>query len=248
MFQNSDEFWVLVRYSPANMFQNAMQWFYSLFKMQCNVFIHYSKCNAMFLFILFIYLIIDINTESFVKMNLLMLSALIQDKASSVQFLQQRGILHNPRICVNRHAMKLQLRDEGDRWRCHSRDCRTEVALRKDTWQEGSKLAYRDIILFIYCWSKLAYRDIILFIYCWSKLAYRDIILFIYCWSKLAYRDIILFVYCWSKLDYRDIILFIYCWSKEYTKIKFLDEELGIGKGATIDLTTTFARCVQQIC
>ena len=69
------------------------------FKMQCNVFIHYSKCNAMFLFILFIYLIIDVNTESFVKMNLLTLSALVPDKASSVQFLQQRGILHNPRIC-----------------------------------------------------------------------------------------------------------------------------------------------------
>ena len=164
------------------------------FKMQCNVFIHYSKCNAMFLFI---YLII----------------ALVPDNASIVQFLQQRGILHNPRICVNGHAMTLQLRDKGDRWRCHSRDCRTEVALRKDTWLEGSKLTYRDI-LFMYCWPKLDYRDIMLFIYCWSKLAYRDIMLFIYCWSKLAYRGIMLFIYCWPKLAYRDIMLFIYCWSK----------------------------------
>ena len=174
----------LVRYSPVNMFQNAMQCFYSLFKMQCNVFIHYSKCNAMFLFILFIYLIIDVNTESFVKMNLLTLSALVPDKASSVQFLQQRGIQHNPRICVNGHAMTLQLRGKGDRCRCHSRDCRTEVALRKDTCLEGSKLTYRDIILFVYCWSK------------------------------------------------------------EYTKIKFVDEELDLGKGATID----FNNYLREVC
>ena len=71
-----------------------------------------------------------------------------------MQFLQQRGILHNPRISGNGHPMVLQLRDKGGRWRCHSRQCRTEVALRKNTWMEGSKLAYRDFILFIYCWSR----------------------------------------------------------------------------------------------
>ena len=37
-----------------------------------------------------------------------------------------------------------------------------------------------------------------------------------------------------SKLAYRDVILFIYCWSKEYTRIRFVEEELGIGKDATI--------------
>ena len=87
-------------------------------------------------------------------MNLLTLSNIVHDKASSIQFLQQRGILHDPKNCVNGHAMTLQLRDKGDRWRCHSRECRTESSVRKDTWLEGSKLAYRDIILFIYCWSK----------------------------------------------------------------------------------------------
>ena len=80
--------------------------------------------------------------------------------------------------------MTLQLRDKGDRWRCHSRDCRTEVALRKDTWLEGSKHAY------------------------------------------------------W------DIVLFIYCWSREVTKIKFVEEELGIGKDATID----FNNYLREVC
>ena len=115
-------------------------------------------------------------------MNLLTLS--VNDKAFGVQFLQQRGIIHNPRICANGHPMTLQLRDKGDRWRCHSRDCRTEVALRKDTWLEGSKLAYRDIVLFIYCWSR------------------------------------------------------------EYTKIIFVKEELGIGKDATID----FNNYLREVC
>ena len=49
-------------------------------------------------------------------MNLLELSNIVHDKASSVQFLQQRGILHNPRICENDHPMVLQLRGKGDRW------------------------------------------------------------------------------------------------------------------------------------
>ena len=39
-------------------------------------------------------------------------------------------------------------------------------------------------------------------------------------------------------------MLFIYCWSKEYTKIKFVDEELGIGKGATID----FNNYLREVC
>ena len=71
-----------------------------------------------------------------------------------MHFLQQHGILHNPRICGNGHNMVLQLRAKGDRWRCHSRECRTEVSLRKDTWMEGSKLGFREVTLFIYCWSR----------------------------------------------------------------------------------------------
>ena len=63
------------------------------------------------------------------KRNILELSNIVNivNKAPSVQFLQQRGILYNPRICRNGHSMALQLRDKGDRWRCHSRQCHTEV-------------------------------------------------------------------------------------------------------------------------
>ena len=46
-------------------------------------------------------------------MSLLELSNIVHDKAPSVQFLQQRGILHNPRIYGNGHPMVLQLRDRG---------------------------------------------------------------------------------------------------------------------------------------
>ena len=51
--------------------------------------------------------------------------------------------------------MILQLRDNrGDRWRCTRRECRSEIALRTGTWLQGSKISYRDLILFIYCWSR----------------------------------------------------------------------------------------------
>ena len=87
-------------------------------------------------------------------MNLLQLSAVVHDKSSSVLFLQQRGILHNPRICTNNHAMVLSLSDTHDRWRCSRRGCRETIHVRRDTWMQGSKLSYRQVILFIYCCSK----------------------------------------------------------------------------------------------
>ena len=87
-------------------------------------------------------------------MNLFTLSVIVHDKALSVQYLQQSGILHNHRICANGHLMSMQLRDNGDRWRCRSHACRAEFPLWKGTWLEGSRLAYRDLILFIYCWSR----------------------------------------------------------------------------------------------
>ena len=67
---------------------------------------------------------LSVLSRSFAKMNFLNLSNLIPGKAASVNFLQQRGMLHNPRYCSNDHAMTLELRDKGDRWRCHHRGCR----------------------------------------------------------------------------------------------------------------------------
>jgi transposase-like protein len=87
-------------------------------------------------------------------MNLLTLSALVHDKHSSVLYLQQHGILHNLRMCRNHHPMVVKLSERQDRWRCNRRQCREDVPVRQDTWLQGSKLTYRKIILFVYCWSQ----------------------------------------------------------------------------------------------
>ena len=88
-------------------------------------------------------------------LNMLQLSAIFNDKASSILYLQQRGVLYNPRMCLNcRNPMILQLREKGDRWRCSLRGCRAEIGLRKDTWLQNSNLLFRKVVLFIYCWSK----------------------------------------------------------------------------------------------
>ena len=63
-------------------------------------------------------------------------------------------MLHNPLYCSTNHVMTLELRDKGDRGRCYHRGCREEKGLRVGTWLAGSKLTYRKIILFIYCWSR----------------------------------------------------------------------------------------------
>jgi transposase-like protein len=79
---------------------------------------------------------------------------LYHDKATSVNFLQQRGILHNVRRCNNNHVMTLSLTDRHDRWRCHMQGCRQDIGIRKGTWLEGSRVSFRQIVLFVYCWSK----------------------------------------------------------------------------------------------
>ena len=89
--------------------------------------------------------------------NFLALSALIPDKKSSVEFLQLRGLLHNPRICANCHnGMKICLRPtgNGDQWRCSKSGCKIDIGLRKDTWFEGCRLEFRKITLFIYSWTE----------------------------------------------------------------------------------------------
>lgn len=87
-------------------------------------------------------------------MNFLTISALVHDKASSILFLQQHGIIHAVRRCANNHNMILSLNNRQDRWRCHHTNCRHDIPVRQGTWLQGSRLTYRQIILFIYCWSK----------------------------------------------------------------------------------------------
>ena len=57
------------------------------------------------------------------NLNLLRLSDLCYDKPSSIQFLQQHGILHAERQCDRGHDMNLRLRGDGkgDAWRCNVR-------------------------------------------------------------------------------------------------------------------------------
>jgi transposase-like protein len=87
-------------------------------------------------------------------MNLLTLSALVHDKDSSVRFLQQRGVIHNQRFCTNNHPMVLTFGYRQDRWRCRLRQCREDIPVRQGTWLQGSRLSYRQIVLFVYCWAK----------------------------------------------------------------------------------------------
>jgi len=87
-------------------------------------------------------------------MNLLQLSAVCNDKKNSFQFLQQCGIVHANRRCDNNHVMTLSLTDRQDRWRCRQGACQQDVPVHNGTWLQGSCLLYRQIVLFIYCWSK----------------------------------------------------------------------------------------------
>lgn len=87
-------------------------------------------------------------------MNFLRLSALVHDKQSSFQFLQHHGIVHPARHCANNHVMTLSLTDRQDRWRCRQGTCQEDIPVRKGTWMQGSRLTYRQVILFVYCWSK----------------------------------------------------------------------------------------------
>ena len=88
-------------------------------------------------------------------MNFIQINDIAGDKQRSIQFLQQRGLLHNPRLCQNcGQVMYLELRDKGDRWRCTRNRCKTESGLRTGTWLEHSNLPLRKVILFLYAWSR----------------------------------------------------------------------------------------------
>ena len=86
-------------------------------------------------------------------MNFICLSEQIPDETSSVQFLQQRGVIHAQRFCDNGHKLTLSL-GVKDRWRCSLGECRQDKGLRTNNWLTRSRLPLRKVILFIYCWSR----------------------------------------------------------------------------------------------
>ncbi|KFD51372.1 hypothetical protein M513_07777 [Trichuris suis] len=79
----------------------------------------------------------------------------LSDEDTAIRFLQEKGILHQQRLCTRGHAMKLTVERNGKtpRWRCRKAECKTEVSLRTGTWFEGLKLDFRTAVLFIYSWS-----------------------------------------------------------------------------------------------
>lgn len=87
-------------------------------------------------------------------MNLLTLTQECNNVGAAVAFLQNRGILHINRQCAAGHEMVLQVTSDKQRWRCHQRSCRSSISLRKGTWLEQSKLPFRTVVYFIYCWSR----------------------------------------------------------------------------------------------
>ena len=98
-------------------------------------------------------------------MNFLTLSTHVHDKETAIRFLQSHGVIHQQRLCSNGHQMTLST--VSDRWRCNARQCRQEIGLRKGTWLERSRMEFRTVILFIYCWSK----NLATIKFCWEELS-----------------------------------------------------------------------------
>uniref|UniRef100_A0A5S6QSL9 Uncharacterized protein n=1 Tax=Trichuris muris TaxID=70415 RepID=A0A5S6QSL9_TRIMR len=81
---------------------------------------------------------ISVRQES--DVNFLGIFTAIRDEEEAIRFLQEKGILHRERYCSCGKPMTLAASTTGrsSRWRCHGATCRTEVALRKGTWFEGT--------------------------------------------------------------------------------------------------------------
>uniref|UniRef100_A0A914HPR6 ISXO2-like transposase domain-containing protein n=1 Tax=Globodera rostochiensis TaxID=31243 RepID=A0A914HPR6_GLORO len=87
------------------------------------------------------------------------LIAQVPDENSAIAFFQQRGLLHQQRICGNCGHEAL-LKDRATHghiiktWRCSNRACNSSKGLRSNTWFDPSKLEFHTILKFIYWWSQ----------------------------------------------------------------------------------------------
>uniref|UniRef100_A0A914H8B1 Transposase n=1 Tax=Globodera rostochiensis TaxID=31243 RepID=A0A914H8B1_GLORO len=87
------------------------------------------------------------------------LIAQVPDENSAIAFFQQRGLLHQQRICGNcGHEALLKDRAAHGHiiktWRCSNRACNSSKGLRSNTWFDPSKLDFDRILKFIYWWSQ----------------------------------------------------------------------------------------------
>ena len=74
-------------------------------------------------------------------------------ETGAVEFLQERGLLHKTRQCINGHQMTLYF---GHRlqWACNTLGCRRRLGIRSGSWFANTKLPFVTIVRFIYCWAE----------------------------------------------------------------------------------------------
>uniref|UniRef100_A0A5S6QFC6 FLYWCH-type domain-containing protein n=1 Tax=Trichuris muris TaxID=70415 RepID=A0A5S6QFC6_TRIMR len=83
-----------------------------------------------------------------------MIARYLHDDVGAIALMQDHHILHRHRRCECGNAMGLSTKTPNhNRWRCGVKTCRKEVALRSETWLEGTHLPIRIALLFIHAWS-----------------------------------------------------------------------------------------------
>lgn len=91
------------------------------------------------------------SAESF---SLISLTRKINSEKEAISFLQEYGIIHKKRFCQKKHLMHLKIHAKNTRWVCKKSCCKSEIAIRKNTWLSNSRLSFDTIIFFIYAWSQ----------------------------------------------------------------------------------------------
>ena len=89
-----------------------------------------------------------------VNYNLQWLFTNILTEEDAVKFLQYFNIIEKEKRCKKKHQMIIKKPNESVSWMCYKRACRDKVSVRKNTWLDGSTIAFKKIIVFIYSWAK----------------------------------------------------------------------------------------------
>lgn len=76
-----------------------------------------------------------------------------KDEEQAIGLLQEKGIIHEVRLCAKGHFMKLYVKKETQ-WACRKKECRTHVGMRAGTWLANARIPCLTIVRFIYAWSE----------------------------------------------------------------------------------------------